>query len=192
MNYESFLAYIEQMVRHKESGALFMRTDLNHSVVLGVDQGEIVAIAAGPKRGLEAIDRITEMSSCSLRRDERMVLGLLAGGLPSTNEILQRLNEGRSEQAAAEPKSSGSEPSPAEGRPIDPSRAGKILCDLLHEFLGPVAPMICDEITDNGRKLQTSNQLADAISRLAGEIDSAAEARAFRDKAYRLLADQLP
>ena len=193
ITYENFVSQVEHMVENRESGALFVRTDTNHSVVLTIDKGEIVSLISGPRQGIDAMERILEMASCSLRRDDNLLTSLGTGAVPSTSEILHHLKQGKAvtKPSAPDAQEGVRESSGGDAKPIDPNRAGKVLCDLLHEYLGPVAPMICDDVTFGGQKLSTSSQLVAAINSLAREIDSASEAKEFKERAYKRLGDLL-
>ena len=188
VGYEEFVALLDRMVKRRESGSLFVRTDSNHSVIIGVDDGEIVALVAGNKRGLSALGKITGFSSCSVKLDADSVVDFHRGELPASDEILYRLSHRLPpETDGVESVSQGETGSLLAGAPgesIDSVLAGSILCELLSDYLGPIAPMICDEATDGGKSLRTPDQLVKAINALASEIESAPEARDFSDKAY--------
>jgi hypothetical protein len=184
ITYEGFLNLIESMVERKESGTVYIRTNTNHSVFVGLNKGHIEAFTSGPKHGLEAITTILQMSHGSCRRNDT-VLTFHACDLPSTSDILLLL-QNRSLQPMGQ-ESPG--PSPAPGAQIDSRSATKILCDLLHDYVGPVAPIICEDVIDNGAKIRTSADLESAIGSLAEEIDSSAEAAEFINRARENLRE---
>jgi len=180
ITYEGFLNLIESMVEHKESGTVYVSTDTNHSVVVGIRNGAIEAFTSGPRHGLEAITTILEMSYGSCRRSET-VLSFHTNELPSTSDILLLLKK-------RSPQPMGQE-SPAPGAQINSMRATKILCELLHDYVGPVAPIICEDVIDNGAKIRTCADLESAIGSLAEEIDSSAEAAEFINRARENLRE---
>ncbi len=92
ISYEDFLSLVESMVQHQESGTLYIRTDANRSVIVGVQNGNIKAFTSGPKRGLEAVTTILQMSYGSCRRDDT-VLSFHSKDLPSTSDILLLLKK---------------------------------------------------------------------------------------------------
>jgi hypothetical protein len=171
LSFQGFVTLIEQMTARRETGTLFVRTDSNRSVVVGIEQGEIVALTAGPKRGAAALPKIVAMSNCSLRRDDS-VISFHARDLPSTPEILRLLKQ----QTPTVSVATGS---------IDTTQVRELLCQLLHDYLGPVAPMVCDEVLDHGRRPFTVEGLAAIIAELGKEIDSMEEAREFEQRAHR-------
>ena len=180
ITYEGFLHLIERMVERKESGTVYVRTNTNHSVFVGLNKGHIEAFTSGPKHGPEAITTILQMSSGSCRRNDT-VLSFHASDLPSTSDILLLLKK-------RSPQPMGQE-SPAPGAQIDSMRATKILCELLHDYVGPVAPIICEDVIDNGAKIRTCADLESAIGNLAEEIDSSAEATEFINRARENLRE---
>jgi len=197
-SYEDFLYHVERVVGERRSGTLFIRTDTNHSVIIGLDRGDIVAVSSGAKHGLEALDTLTQIQSCSIQLDPDIVVDLHKGQLPGTREILHRLSHRIVGPAA------GGQDSPAKGAaerpgvgakrktaPIDPYVASSLLCDLLQDYLGPVASMICEEVTEGGKTLSTPEQLRIAIDALASEIDAETEAKDFSEKALRQFGEWL-
>ncbi len=184
ITYEGFLNLIESMVERKESGTLYVRTDTNHSVFVGIRNGAIEAFTSGPRHGLEAITTILQMSYGSCRRNET-VISFHTNELPPTSDILLLLKR-HTPQPAVQGATS---PSPAPGAQIDSMHATKILCELLHDYVGPVAPIICEDVIDNGAKIRTCADLESAIGSLAEEIDSSAEAAEFINRARENLRE---
>ncbi len=178
ISYDDFVSLIESMVQHKESGTLYIRTDANRSVIVGIQKGNIKAFISGAKHGLEAITMILQMSYGSCRRADT-VLSFHSKDLPSTSDILLLLKK------RSPPSTVGESPRPpsSPSSQIDSVLAGQILCELLHDYVGPVAPIICDDITDNGAKIHTREDLESAIGNLANEIDSSVEAEEFINRA---------
>jgi hypothetical protein len=191
VTYEGLVGLMESMVNNRESGALYLRTDTNHSICIGISQGNIEALVAGPRRGLAAIKTILSMSSGSCRRDDTPI-AFHAGDLPPTAEILQILKSHRQETAAG-----GDEPiikvngSSLLETPIDTQQCMETLCALLHDYLGPVAPLICEDLTQGGASLNTQAELDEAIVQLAAEIESTTESEEFLARAREQLANSL-
>ena len=198
VTFESFLRLIEDMVENKESGVLYLRTDSNRSVFVGIRNGEIETLVSGLRRGMKAIKTILEMSSGSYRRD-RNSLALQSGDLPPTAEILQILKDrdlGDVESELSEFSELG-EPSeitvPLDPLPkpsstsIDPSHTAKVLCDILYDYIGPAAPIVCDDVIQGGALLGNAADVGLAIKALANEIDSGTEANEFIRRAHERL-----
>jgi len=185
ITYESFVELIEHMANHKESGSLYVRTDTNRSVLIGLRKGQIEALMAGPKRGIEALKTIMQMSHCTYRLDNS-ALSFYSKDLPSTNDILMLLKQ-RIIPAAAETASPSTQPSG--GAEINSDQVMPVLCHILHDYLGPAAPVICEDVTDSGATIHTGADLAKAIEELSKEIDSAVEAGEFLNRARQELRE---
>ena len=186
VTYEGFVNLIESMVRNRESGSLYLRTDTNRSVCIGIRQGEIEALVSGPRRGLTAVKTILGMSSGTYRRDDTS-LAFHFGDLPPTTEILRILRERRLESTAGSDSAAILGRDDSRERAVDAQRSIKLLCDLLHDYLGPVAPLICDDLTQRGN-LRTSADLDAAIIKLAAEIESSSESQEFIQRARQEVA----
>lgn len=189
ISYEEFVTLLQSMVKRRETGSLFVRTDGNHIVIIGIDRGEIVGIASGAKRGADALATIMDTRSCAVQVDPEMIVDFHRGQLPVTEEIIYRLNHRVAMPQASSSDLSNDGVSPLNGggkaSSLDPVLTGSMLCELLQDYLGPVASMICDEVTESGKTLCTPEQLAKAIEVLAQEIDSPPEAKDFTDRAYQ-------
>jgi len=186
ITYDGFLNLIESMVERRESGTLYIRTDTNRSVSIGLLDGNIAALVAGPKRGLAAIATILQMSQGTFRRDDSP-LSFHSGDLPPTGDILTLLKKRPAQPTAQQPIGN----SPAPGSAVYSEQAMKILCEILHDYVGPAAPIICEDVTNNGTKLRSSADLEKAIESLAEEIDSNAETVEFVNRARAELGDML-
>lgn len=186
VTYKSFLRLIEDMVENRESGVLYLRTDRNRSVFVGIRNGKIETLVSGLRRGAKAIKTILDMSSGSYRRDNA-TLALDSGDLPPTTEILQILKDRDAELDLDEPTVPLESVFEEADASIDSQHALKILCDLLHDYIGPVAPIICEDITQGGARLSNASELDDLIMELADEVDSDDEAREFIQRAQTSL-----
>ncbi len=187
ITYDNFVDLVEDMVENKEDGSLYLRTNKNHSVFVGVRNGEIEALVSGPRRGLKAIKTILQMSTASCRRDTT-ALSFHSGDLPPTGEILHMLRNRREmpevEETLSSPASRGLKPAADSTKT---SGTAAVLCELLHDYLGPVASIICDEITEEGARLRPGSDLDSVIRELAEEIDSVTESREFISRAHKAI-----
>ena len=186
ITYDGFIDLIERMVDRNESGALYVRTDTNRSVSVGLLDGHIAALVAGPKRGMKAIATILQMSHGTCRRDDTP-LSFHSKDLPSTGDILELLkNRSQAPETKDKPMAA-----PASGGEINSDSAVKILCEILHDYVGPVAPIICEDVTENGARIHTGADIEEAIESLAEEIDSTAEAAQFINRARQSLQEYI-
>jgi len=173
------------MVNNKESGSLYLRTDDNRSGFIGIRQGEIETVVSGNFRGLEAMKVITGLSSFHCRKDSAL-LSISSGDLPSTHSLvnmlkLREVNEGLF--------SAGQEVR-AEETVADAPAVIKTLCELMHDYIGPAAPIVCDDITQGGKRLQHISDLDGIITDLAKEIGPFDEAEEFKRRVNEEIGSQ--
>jgi len=77
ITYEGFFNLIESMVQRKESGTLYVRTDTNHSLVVGIRNGTIEAF-----------------TSCHVRKRAQGPLRVIGERPPSHKPIIKIKNTG--------------------------------------------------------------------------------------------------
>jgi hypothetical protein len=177
MNYEDFYTRLRELVASGAQGTLFVRTDDNHSIIVAVRGRRIVSLSCGPRRGEAAIPLIRQMRAGTVRLDDGAIPHR-EQDLPATDAILALLRPGAPEQDPA---------APAAGTAPDPQRARALLCELLAGYLGPVAPLICEEkILAMGDAGGPAQWLA-ALEEIAREIDDRHEAEEFLRQARRQL-----
>ena len=129
---------------------------------------------------------IPQMSYGSCRRNDT-IFSFHSKDLPSTSDILLLLKEHKPLPTARESPAPSAPPGPQ----FDSMRAEKILCELLHDYVGPVATILYEDITDSGAKIRTRAGLESAIGNLAREIDSSTEAAEFIIRARENLQEIL-
>jgi hypothetical protein len=200
LNYRDLLDLAARMVRAGESGTLFVRTDNNHSVIIGIQGGAIVSLSCGLKHGTAAIPMIRQMSEGSYRLDPGVV-AYHADELPDTGVLLDLLaGEEKAPPASSapeRPEPTAAAPEPASGRVQGPpaARAGgfdqrlaiSTLCDLLRDYLGPIGPTVCQDTTQDLGGLRSGRDLELLIGRLREEIDEPEEAVEFANRARERL-----
>lgn len=174
LDYPGYLAKLEGLVREKETGTLFAKTDDNHLVVAVVRDGAIVSLAHGPKRGADAIGLVKQMGHAEVRVDPNAI----AYGnkpLPPTDEILASL---RSAVAVSASAGVGG---------LNTAEVRSVLCELLTDYLGPAAPIICDEKMAALGPTVSPAAVDLAVRELAEEIDDEQEAGQFQQLARQRL-----
>lgn len=185
MDYQAFYALVSDLVTNEQTCTLFGRTDTNHSVIIGIDAGDITCIRCGPKRGGDAIGALREMQSGSFRVDEALI-ELRSPELPPTAQLLADLHPAAEAPAAAAPDTAATDS--GHGRHTEQA---KLLCDLLSRYVGPVAPLLCAEEIKAAGGLDSQHQLDRILKQLAREIDNSHEATEFVSTAYRELSHLL-
>ena len=178
VDYAVFYEQLAELVAGRESGTLYLKNDLNHVGIVGVRTGRIVSLVYGPKRGRPAIELIRQTRTGTVRLD-RGVLAFREHELPSTEEILDLLSPLHATLAPVKRGGAGETGLASSGVAAN----AQILCNLLTEYLGPVAPLLCDETISAADGLSGSRQLDDVIESLAQEIEDPEEAREFRKRA---------
>jgi hypothetical protein len=202
ITYPQLLELLRDLVAKGETATLYISTDQNHSVVIGVQAGRIVALSSGLRHGEKAIPLVREMREGSYRR-EAVAVPHRSKQLPPTEEILALL-AGDDVSSLAEPHAAseaGIEPSPtveiATDHPpplplaFDPKRAHKALCELLSDYLGPICSMVCEESEERLGGVHNPRDLEVLIDLLAREIAAPEEAEQFTVRARERLEKML-
>ena len=185
VDYAVFYEQLSELVSGRETGTIYLKNDANHLAIIGIRDGKIISLACGPKRGRSAVELVRHTRSCSVRVDDGAV-SFHEHELPSTAELLEQLSPLQdlgvttSQQGAG-----GSLPNGVAGH-------AQILCNLLTEFIGPVAPLVCEEKIVSADGLAAPEQLAQVIHELALEIDDPEEARQFVNRAEQALQTPVP
>jgi hypothetical protein len=181
--YSQILDILTNLVDNKASGTLFVHSECNHAITLGIESGRINAIYFGARRGRKAIPLISNISSGSYRFEKSNVVNS-AHDLPSTPEILNLLRNPHSanESRAVAPSSATKNEAIKEEKKV---RLCQELKGLLAEHMGPIADLVFDDAVDDvGDFCSTPKLTQDLIDKLSEEIDDTSEVKQFRDKAY--------
>lgn len=181
VDYAVFYDQLTELVATQDTGTLYFRNDANHVAVVGVRTGTIVSLICGPKRGRSAVELIRQSRNGTLRLDLGAVV-FHEHELPSTPEILDLLSPLRAARQASPDHATG-----AEAVPAGVAGQAQILCSLLTEFIGPVAPLVCEEKMVSGNGVAGPGQMDDVIHALAREIENTQEAEEFVRRARQAL-----
>jgi hypothetical protein len=173
---------IHDLVTGNRTATLYVRTDKNRVVIVATREGEIITLSSGPKRGEKAIPILREMRSAAVRV-ENGAIAFHSSSLAPTPVLLALM------EADEIPDSDPSHP-PREALPaVTPQfeKVRAILSRLLTEYLGPLAPMCCEQVLESLGNSLDGDRLGLAIGRMAAEAGSPEEARAFTERAWKLL-----
>ena len=181
VGYEQLLSTLRQHVRDGVTGTLFIRTETNRSAMVGFRNGEIVMLSCGMQRGLDAVAEIRAIQAGSHRLAPNSV-DMGSASLPPTAELLALL------EAAAGP-SPGPSPAPAAPAPggYDAGPAVAALKALFVEFIGPIGPMVFDDVRGRLGTPRRPEDLEQLVNGLASELGGAAEAARFKQAARQRL-----
>lgn len=174
---DQLLDLLESFVGKGRSCTLYMRTDENHLIIIGLDHGEIVALTSGPKRGERAIPLVRDMQRARYRLEDGVTVHRSAGaGLPPSRDLLALLRKS---------------PSASTVRADESSQILDILCRIAGGYLGPIAPVVCKEAISNAGGLETVDQLRQIVDALSREIEDASESTQFRAQVLRELGHRM-
>lgn len=178
LDYPGLYRLVADLVAQRRTATLFGKTDANRSVMIAVQRGEIVSLICAGKRGRSAIAALRSVNALSYRIEDTAAM---AGGAetPPTAEILYALRPG------VEPPA-GATPAPT-ALAATQQGDGPRICQLLAEFVGPIAPVLCSEAIGAVGGLGGLTEREQVIYALAKEIDDQAEATHFIERAHRLL-----
>ena len=164
---------LKMLIGKRCSNTVYVRTDDNHLIAIGVEAGAIVSLMAGPRHGERAIATLQNLRSGTYRI-EPSVAAQRRGGLPSSDEILRRIAEEGTEGAGG-----------------DVHWIQNTLCKLLVTYLGPIAPLVCQQTMASAGPLSSRDKILGVVETLAREIEVPAEAERFRAQATHELARAL-
>jgi hypothetical protein len=190
--YRQIMVYLRRLCSEGATGTLFVKTQDNRSAQIALQDGEIVGCAYRANKGGSAIPLIRNMMPVSYSFSEGLALGAHKAPLPDTPTTLQQLEpEDRGGPSSAQAPSV--EPARVESVPtaertlvasalVNPAGSRSALVEnietLLHQFIGPMATILCDEYR-YGQRSVTSADLMQIVEELAGEIESPTERARF-------------
>lgn len=189
ITYKEFIELVQSMLTEKKTGTVFVRTDDNHSVIIGVRDGNIVSLSCGPRFGLEAIPLIKHLKTGSYRVED-VAVDHHAEELPTSGKILELL-KARGDSATPVESQQAVHSSHEVLRKFNTSKASKKLCTLLQDYLGPIAPMVCEEAVSKMGEAQGLAKMHELVDRLANEIDDPEEAKSFTEQALEQIKGML-
>ncbi|MGE5152590.1 MAG: hypothetical protein ACM3ST_01120 [Bdellovibrio bacteriovorus] len=174
LDYSGLYQLLTDFVGKKRTGTILGKTDTNNSVIIGFRGGEVVSLICAGRRGRSAIAAIRKITAVTVRIEDSATPSS-AADMPATADIMHGLSPWTSLEEAA--------PAPSPGQGGD----GSGLCDLLSQFIGPIAPVLCSEAISAVGGLGDEARKQQVILTLAKEIENEREATQFIERARRLL-----
>jgi hypothetical protein len=185
---EQLIAELRSLCAAKRTGTLFIITIENHPAQVVLRDGEIVGLSYRLNRGPEAMALLKAFAAARYRFQQESVSST-DPRLPPTAEVLALL---------------GAEPGPLAERPLLPPRPAadpgpsldareavgrlRLLIEReLGEFLGPMAPLICQEHLAD-RTSFGSQEVAMLVEAIAKEIGDPAKEAHFKQRVLSQLA----
>jgi hypothetical protein len=185
LNFSQLLDLLTELVNTRQNGTLFVRSDSNHIITVGLEKGSIIALLYGAKRGRNAIPLIRQIRAGSYRFEADLLVGFQQE-LPPTTDILNQLRTGESSQPA----------NPVGRGPMRASigisrekrdRLCRQLSELLGNYLGPIAQMVFDDaLAESGAFYATPEQAEAFLHKLTEDIDNPREVEEFHNKAFEV------
>lgn len=171
---KQLVGLLETLVAKRQTTTLYVRTDDNHLIAIGVDRGEIVSLICGPRQGERAIPQIRKMRSGTYRLDDNATPHRRAGtSLPSSKTLLTLL--------------SADDDAPSD----DCDWLQDVLCNVLRDYVGPIAPVVCRDTVEAAGGVDSPEKVRWVIEELAREIDDTGEAQRFVARAQAELGNSL-
>ncbi|MFZ1325399.1 MAG: hypothetical protein WAT67_05140 [Candidatus Contendobacter sp.] len=167
---------LKKIQQEKASGTLVVLDQKKQMARVSVVDGQIVSVSFGQKSGMDALQMIQQTDITWLQfikgSNNRPAAHTQ---LPSTRDILELLG-GASAKALTPPR--------VEKKPAPESLSLEtlaVLRETLAEFMGPVAPMICNKI------LRQAQDLESVLELIAGEIPDRKQAVEFKNRVLQQL-----
>jgi hypothetical protein len=151
MNHQQLIRELIKLCRDKSSGTLFINVEDGSSARLVLNQGEICWAAFKDMRGEAAIDAISEIGAARMKFNPILKLAIGEQKLPSTPEVLKRLNShpGNGADELVPTITDVVLPTPkveAGGdRPYKMEQVRSVLERESMEYLGPMARLLCGD-----------------------------------------------
>jgi len=170
---------LKTLVEEQRTGTVYVHTDDNHLIAVGVDRGELTSLICGPKRGERAIPMIRNMRSGTFRLEDRAIPNRRGGAnLPSTEVLLSMLADDADDKYD-------------NGQISDYHWVQDVICKVLADYMGPIAPLMCRETIKAAGGIDSPDKVRRVIDELAREIDDMAEAKRFLTQTQAELGNRL-
>lgn len=180
LSHAEIVGEIGRLHQERKTGIARIATADNQLFQIAFDNGEIIDIAAGLKRGQEAIKLFnTATAAGRVRFSEGKVRQIEDSGLPSTGGTLRML--GLTQTALSAPSRN------ADGAAVNLS----VIEHEAVEFLGPMGSIIWEEqlkAVGNLDRPGAVQQLIDALTKEIGSVSDGERAKLFKATVERKLA----
>lgn len=161
-----FVDLLRSLVTEGQTKTLYVHTDDNHLIAVGIERGEIVSLICGPRQGERAIPHIQAMRSGTYRLEDKVIPHRRAGTMLPSSETLLTLLAGQDDAQVD-----------------NCDWIQKVLCNVLRDYIGPIAPVVCRDKVEAAGGIDSPERVKRVVEALAGEIDDTAEAERFRARA---------
>lgn len=179
VSYDQLVAALRDLCAGGSTGTLFMVTDENHAMRLGLDGGDIVTLVAGDICDEAAIPALRAIKSASYRFKMGLLIDTPAADKPLDTESLLATLAGE--------KTAPRQTSPPQGDTLMQVR-GIVESEAL-DVIGPIARVLCAE---HCAEVQDLRSLKKALERIAVEIHDADRAQELRSRVMDRVRKTLP
>ena len=160
---DSLIVEIQRLSQEKITGTIFISADNRRTAQINLLKGNIVALSCLNMRGMKALLLIRQLNPNWFKFIQGTSV-TTDSDLPSTADILNSLI------------SSCNSISESSGSAANTQQTDAVLQETLMEFMGPVAPLICNKVLPQARNLD------EAIDLLAHEIPDRQQALSFKEQ----------
>jgi hypothetical protein len=176
------------LCREGRTGTAYVVTDDNRMARLGLAAGKIDFIWFHSRRGADALILMSHIHAGRLRFEDGVKAAADAADLPTTAEILEFLlapQSGVGSPSPAQQSRSGTPPPASDTQQQGPPAVGAaertMIEEILTDYVGPMASIICDE------QLNECSDLESALNSLAAEIQDSGQIKEFLDRVHARL-----
>ena len=151
--YDDFVDRVRDYHHTGFSGLITGVSDSQHSFQIGFDQGQIVLMSYRIKKGMPALQLISQIERAKITEHPNTDIQESGGEVPDTSTILSRLTANTLDdtntttdisEVPAPPGNRESAPSGNSQAPVDAGLKKKIETAAIHHF-GPIGAMVCEE-----------------------------------------------
>jgi len=148
--YDDFVDLVRNLHHNAYSGLITGVSDSNHSFQIGFDQGVIILITYRIKKGLAALQFITQIERAKITEHPNSDIHEAAGESLDTNEVLAQLTANTLDETTTMITNITDVPTLRESdgtsgsSSVDATLKRLIQTAAIHHF-GPIGAMVCDE-----------------------------------------------
>ncbi len=195
LTYPELISEIRRLSSEKQNGTIFITSTTGHLARIVLNQGIITyLIFDGSHKGLEAIAYIQAIKLARLQFVGGSFENYQASTLPSTDEILALLSSAKkmTEEKVNLPTATEITPKTTTkssdlSNSNDLNEAIEYIKNMLADYIGPIANVICDDYLQQIKPHNTKNDLTVMIATLAFEIENPDEQEKFKSNLRKKL-----
>jgi hypothetical protein len=198
--YAELLSELSRLCAARRTGTMFIATTDNQSARIGLQQGDIISLVFRTQRGLEAIDRIRNITAGRFTFSDTVVDRVASADLPTTSDLLSLLAGNGAPpvvSAAPAPPAPPPDAAPRPGAPAQAQAAARpelvrvqaVIEAELTEFVGPIAPLLCRGHISRAAAAGSPLDLPALVEAVAREIGDRAKEDRFKQQALSRLRE---